>query len=94
VKICYLLTTHEKNLIEELRKYFLVVNCRINNAMDVLGISMNDVEVINFKESTLLNSEKVEDQIKKLYSGCPTPGVSKIFRSGSQKWSTILKLEV
>lgn len=77
-----------------MRKYFLVVNCKINEALEALSIKQDDLSIMNFKEEVLLNSDSVDDQIKRLYSGCPAPGISKIFRTGSDKWSTILKLEV
>ena len=94
MRACYLLKSSNLDCLKELRKYFLVVNCRINDGIDELGINSESVSISTFKEDLLLGSSNVQQEIKDMYFNCSCPGVSTIFNTASKEWATLLKLEV
>ena len=94
MRSCYLLVSERLEYLRELRKYLLVVNCRINDGISELDIDPELITISNFKEQLFLGSSKVQQEIKDLYRNCPCPGVSTIFAKSSVEWATLLKLEV
>jgi len=71
----------------------LVVNCRIKDCLSELSISRDLVSISSIKENVLLEANKVDEDIKIIYNKNPCPGISKIFKTGENEWTTLLKVE-
>ena len=91
---CYLITAEDYELLGEVRKYFLVVTCRIQDAIKELGIPKDSLRITLFKQKNLLEYQNIDENIKLFYQRCSSPGVSKLFPSGSTEWSILLKLDL
>tara|TARA_Y100001933_G_C18547491_1_gene375875 strand:- start:163 stop:450 length:288 start_codon:yes stop_codon:yes gene_type:complete len=94
VQACYFLSSEKFDCLRELRKYFLVVNCRINDGITELGINPEFIKIVTLSGEKLLVSPNVEPEIKDMYSNSPCPGVSSIFKTEAQEWAMLLKVEV
>ena len=93
MKICYLISSEDYSILDEIRKYMLVVNCRIKDCLSELCISRDLVSISSIKENMFLEANRVDEDIKKMYNNNPCPGISKIFKTGENEWTTLLKVE-
>ena len=94
MQACYFLSSDKFDCLRELRKYLLVVNCRINDGIIELGINPESIKIATLRGEKLLDSPNVEPEIKDMYNNSPCPGVSSIFKTDAQQWAMLLNVEV
>jgi hypothetical protein len=93
-KVCYVLTSAEKDHLSETRNFLIARGCNFSQAASILNIPASSFNLIKCSINALKKSDKFSDNIKKLVSQNPWPGVTDIVPLSDGTYMMIATLEL
>lgn len=93
-KVCYVLTSAEKNHLSETRNFLITRGCNFSKAASILNIPTGSFSLIKCSINALKSSTQFSDNIKKMVLQNPLPGVTDIVTLSDGKYMMIATLEL